>query len=78
MTDLETATLRSNDRRADRPTVMTHPTCCYTNCWRPGTILIGENGNPDTRWICRFHRDKWNADRARFLSQELPCAMEEL
>jgi len=52
--------------------------CCYYKCDRPGTIYIGENGNPDTEWICRFHRDKWNSDRARFLAEGLPCAMEEL
>jgi hypothetical protein len=32
---------------------------CYAECDRPGTIHIGENGNPDTEWICSFHRDLW-------------------
>jgi hypothetical protein len=32
---------------------MPHYDCCYANCDRPGTIYIGENGNPDTQWICR-------------------------
>jgi len=50
--------------------------CCYTNCDRPGTIHIGENGNPDTDWICAYHYDKWHADRARFIADGLPCAME--
>jgi hypothetical protein len=57
---------------------MTPRECCYANCPRPGTIHIGENGNPDTQWICRFHRDGWNADRARFIADGLLCEMEEL
>lgn len=52
--------------------------CCYINCPRPGTILIGENGNPDREWICRYHRDKWHAQRARFIADGLPCAMETM
>jgi hypothetical protein len=44
---------------------MEHYDCCYYKCDRPGTIHIGENGNPDTEWICAYHRYKWNADRAR-------------
>ena len=52
--------------------------CCYYKCDRPGVIFVGENGNPDTQWICRFHRDRWNADRDRFISDGLPCAMELL
>lgn len=56
---------------------MEHHNCCY-KCDRPGTIYIGENGNPDTEWICRSHRDKWNVDRSRFLADGLSCQMEEL
>ena len=52
--------------------------CCYANCPRPGTIHVGENGNRDTQWICRFHRDGWNADRARFIADGGECEMEEL
>src|ERR1039457_828707 len=56
--------------------------CCYVNdapsCERPGTIYIGENGNPDTDWICAHHFDKWHADRARFIAEGVPCEMEEL
>jgi hypothetical protein len=52
--------------------------CCYYRCDRPGTIQIGKNGNPGTEWICAYHRDKWNADRARFLAEGLPCQMQEL
>jgi hypothetical protein len=52
--------------------------CCYANCDRPGTIRIVKNGNPDTQWICRFHRDLWNADRDCFIAAGLGCAMEEL
>lgn len=57
---------------------MNHHNCCYINCPRPGTIYIGENDNPDIERICAYHRDKWNADRARFLAGALGCAMEEL
>jgi hypothetical protein len=57
---------------------MKHHDCCYANCPRPGTIHVGENGNRDTQWICRFHRDRWNADRARFIADGLLCEMEEL
>ena len=52
--------------------------CCYNKCDRPGTIHIGENGNPDSEWICAYHRDKWNADRARFLADGLGCQMQGL
>jgi hypothetical protein len=52
--------------------------CCYINCPEPGTIHIGENGNPRTHWICFCHYDKWNADRARFNSDGGRCEMEEL
>jgi hypothetical protein len=57
---------------------MAHHDCCYHECPRLGTIYIGENGNPDSDWICDYHRDKWNADRARFLADGLECQMEEL
>jgi len=57
---------------------MKHHDCCYANRRRPGTIHIGENGNPDTQWICRFHRDRWNADRARFIADGLLFEMQEL
>jgi hypothetical protein len=57
---------------------MNHHNCCYINCPRPGTAYIGENGNPNTEWICAYHRAKWNADRARFFADALGCAMEEL
>jgi hypothetical protein len=56
---------------------MTHD-CCYAACDRPGTIHIGENGNPDTEWICVYHYDRWHADRARFIADGFPCEMEEL
>jgi hypothetical protein len=56
--------------------------CCYVNdapsCERPGTIYIGENGNPDTDWICAHHFDQWHADRARFIAEGVSCEMEEL
>ena len=52
--------------------------CCYLSCDRPGTTYIGENGDPENAWICEYHRDRWNDDRARFLADGLPCAMEEL
>ena len=57
---------------------MRHHDCCYWKCPEPGTIYIGENGNPDTEWICAYHYDKWHADRACFLADGLPCQMEEL
>ena len=50
--------------------------CCYANCDRPGTIYIGENGNPDAEWICVYHYDKWHADRDRFIADRVPCEME--
>jgi hypothetical protein len=52
--------------------------CCYYKCHRLDTIFIGENGNPDTEWICRVHRDKWNVDRSRFIADGLSCQMKEL
>ena len=52
--------------------------CCYNECPRPGVIFIPENGDPDSEWICDYHRDKWNADRARFLADGLVCEMKEL
>jgi len=52
--------------------------CCYNECPRPGVIFIGENGNPDSQWICIHHYDKWHVDRNRFLMDGLGCAMEEL
>ncbi len=55
---------------------MEHHDCCYYKCDRPGTVFIGENGNPD--WICDYHRDRWNADRSRFIADGLECQMEEL
>ena len=57
---------------------MRHHDCCYYGCQRPATIYIGENGNPETGWICTYHYDQWHADRARFLADGLPCQMEEL
>ena len=57
---------------------MKHHNCCYYECDRPGVIFVGENGNPDTEWICAYHRDKWNGDRARFLADGLGCQMQEL
>ncbi len=30
------------------------------------------------QWVCRFHYDRWNADRARFLADRIGCQMEEL
>ena len=52
--------------------------CCYNECPRPGVIFLGENGNPDTQWICAYHYDKWHSDRARFLANGLGCQMVEL
>jgi hypothetical protein len=52
--------------------------CCYADCDRPGTIYIGENGNPDTEWICEYHRSKWHANRARFLADGGGCEMQRL
>ncbi|MGO9087976.1 MAG: hypothetical protein ACLQBK_22390 [Candidatus Sulfotelmatobacter sp.] len=57
---------------------MKHHNCCYYKCNRPGTIFIDANGNSNCGWICEYHRDRWNADRARFIAGGLPCAMEEL
>ena len=57
---------------------MTPHECCYANCPRPGVVFIGRNGNPESEWICDYHRDKWDADRDRFTADGLPCAMEEL
>ncbi|HXW89370.1 MAG TPA: hypothetical protein VEK33_02375 [Terriglobales bacterium] len=57
---------------------MRHRDCCYYGCQRLGTIYIGENGNPDTEWICAYHYDKWHADHTRFLAESLPCQMAEL
>jgi len=52
--------------------------CCYANCHEPGTIHIGENGNPATHWICWIHLAKWNARRARFLREGGACEMQLL
>lgn len=52
--------------------------CCYHKCENPGTIYIGETGNPHSQWICVPHYDRWYADRARFLSDGLGCQMEEI
>lgn len=52
--------------------------CCYIGCPEPGTLHIGENGNPDTHWICWVHYYKWNQMRARFLADGDGCEMEEL
>jgi hypothetical protein len=52
-------------------------TCCYYKCDRAGTTHVGENGNPATEWICAYHRDKWNADRARFIAERIPSPMQE-
>lgn len=57
---------------------MNHHDCCYDKCDRPGTIYMGENGNPNCGWICDYHCDKWNADRARFLADGIGCQMKEL
>ena len=51
--------------------------CCYANCYRPGTIHI-KNANSDAQWICSYHRNRWNFDRARFLADGRPCSMELL
>jgi hypothetical protein len=40
-------------------------------------LHIGLNGG-DSHWICFYHLNKWNADRARFLAAGLPCEMLEL
>jgi hypothetical protein len=42
-----------------------------------GGIHVGENDNPNTHWICDYHREKWDAQN-RFIAGGLPCAMEEL
>ncbi len=52
--------------------------CCYFNCDQPGAIHIGVNGNPDSHWICFYHFNKWNADRAPYLADGGGCAMREL
>ena len=52
--------------------------CCYYRCDRLGTIYIGKNGNPDTEWICDYHRGKWHADRSRFIADGFPCQTQEL
>jgi len=44
-------------------------------CKRQGKHTI-DRLNP--QWVCRFHYDRWNADRARFLADRLGCQMEEL
>lgn len=56
----------------------THHDCCYINCPRLGMIHISENGNVDAQWISSFHRDRWNADRARVLADGGGCEMREL
>jgi hypothetical protein len=61
-----------------RTSRMTHHDCCYYKCEQRGAVFIGANGNPDTDWICAYHRDKWNADRSRFIEDGLPCQMKEL
>jgi hypothetical protein len=50
--------------------------CCYYQCPEPGTIHL-KNANPDNKWICRNHFDKWHADRARS-SRTGFCATWEL
>ncbi len=47
-------------------------------CDQPGAIHIGVNGNPDSHWICFYHFNKWNADRAPYLADGGGCAMREL
>jgi len=54
-----------------------HP-CCYHNCPREGVLHIGKNGNPYCEWMCEYHLNWWNANRARFLARGLPCEMQEL
>ena len=57
---------------------MEHHDCCYDKSDRPGASFIGENdGNPDTEWVCEYHRDKWNANRALFIAEGLPCQMKK-
>lgn len=52
--------------------------CCYRRCARPGSIFIGETGDPDSQWVCDFHSHKWHVDRARFLADGIGCEMKEL
>jgi hypothetical protein len=51
--------------------------CCYYRCARPGVLHIGFNGG-DSHWICFYHLNKWNADRARFLADGGGCKMQRL
>jgi hypothetical protein len=51
--------------------------CCYFQCPEEGTIHIGVDGG-DSRWICFYHLNKWNADRARFLADGGRCEMRRL
>jgi hypothetical protein len=51
--------------------------CCYADCPDEGVFHIGPNGG-DSHWICFRHLERWNQNRARFLADGLPCAMEEL
>jgi hypothetical protein len=32
----------------------------------------------DSHWICFYHLEKWNADRARFLADGGGCKMQRL
>lgn len=52
--------------------------CCYWECCNPATIYIGRTGDPSAHWICEHHRDYWNALRARFIADGLPCKMKKL
>ena len=40
-------------------------------------LHIGVNGG-DSHWICFYHLNKWNADRARFLADGGGCEMQRL
>jgi hypothetical protein len=57
---------------------MTFHDCCFYKCDRHGTIFIGKNGDPETEWICEHDRDKWNADRNRFIADGGGCEMQKL
>jgi hypothetical protein len=52
--------------------------CCYYKCGRPGTIYIDANGYRDAELDMCIRRDKWNADRARFIADGPPCQTREL
>jgi len=44
-------------------------TCCFHACTEPGTVWIGKNGNPDSKWICVEHYKYWERLQRRIAEQ---------